>query len=155
MRVIGTARTARPMPHVDALYAPAQLGRVLPQADFLVLIAPHTPATDGMIGAAELAMMKPSAVLINIARGALVDEDALIAALRDGRLGGAALDVFRTEPLPQESPLWDMPNVIVSPHSASTVRQENARITELFCENLRRYLDGRPLLNVLDPELMY
>lgn len=155
MRVIGTARTARPLPHVDALYAPAQLAQVLPQADFLVLIAPHTPETDGLIGACELALMKPSAVLINIARGALVDEDALITALREGRLAGAALDVFRAEPLPPDSPLWDMPNVIVSAHSASTVRQENARIIALFCENLRRYLDGRPLLNVLDVRLMY
>jgi len=110
-----------------------------------VLIAPHTPETEGMLGAAELALMKPSAVIINIARGVLIDEDALIAALRDGRLAGAALDVFRDEPLPAASPLWDMPNVIVSPHSASTVRQENGRITDLFCENTSRYLDGRPL----------
>lgn len=155
MRVIGTARTARELPNVDAVYAPDALGEVLPQADFVVLIAPHTPDTDGLLGARELARMKPTAVLINIARGALVDEDALIAALRDGGLAGAALDVFRTEPLPRDSPLWDMPNVIISPHSASTVTQENARITDLFCENLRRYLDGRPLLNVLDTRRMY
>jgi phosphoglycerate dehydrogenase-like enzyme len=155
MRVIGTARTSSEAPHVDQIYRPTQLAEVLPQADFLVLIAPHTPETEGMIGAAELALMKPGAVIINIARGALIDEDALIAALREGRLAGAALDVFRDEPLPSASPLWDMPNVIVSPHSASTVRQENGRITDLFCENLRRYLEGRPLLNVLETDRMY
>jgi phosphoglycerate dehydrogenase-like enzyme len=84
-----------------------------------------------------------------------VDEPALLDALRSGRLLGAALDVFEVEPLPPENPLWDLPNVLVSPHSASTVAAENARIIELFCENLRRYLDGRPLLNVLDKELLY
>jgi len=99
--------------------------------------------------------LKPSAVLINIGRGALVDEDAMIRALQEARLAGAALDVFRTEPPPQDSPLWGMPNVIISPHSASTVTQENARITELFCENLRRYLAGQPLRNVLDTEKLY
>ena len=113
------------------------------------------PIRRRMLGAAELALMKPTAVIINIARGVLIDEDALIGALREGRLAGAALDVFRDEPLPTASPLWDMPNVIVSPHSASTVRQENGRITDLFCENLRRYLDGRPLLNVLETERLY
>lgn len=155
MRVLGMARATTEAPNVDRFYTRAQLHDMLPQADYLVIIAPHTPETENMIGAAELALMKPTAVFINIARGTLVDEDALIAALREGRLAGAALDVFRTEPLPPDSPLWNMPNVIVSPHSASTVRQENARITALFCENLRRYLDGRPLLNVLDTDLLY
>src|SRR5204862_5374596 len=98
---------------------------------------------------------KPSAVFINIARGTLVDEDALIRALQEKRLAGAALDVFRSEPPPQDSPLWEMPNVIISPHSASTVRQENARITDLFCDNLRRYMGGQPPRNVLDPNRLY
>jgi phosphoglycerate dehydrogenase-like enzyme len=95
-------------------------------------------------------MLKPDAVLINIARGALVDETALIAALRDGRLGGAALDVVSREPLSSDSPLWDMPNVLVTPHSMSTARTENEWLTDLFCDNLRRYLKGEPLRNQVD-----
>ncbi|MFN8485332.1 MAG: D-2-hydroxyacid dehydrogenase [Anaerolineae bacterium] len=155
MRVIGTKRSPEPLPDVDEVYGPDDLDAILPQADYLVLIAPHTGETERLIGERELAMMKPSAVFINIARGTLVDEAALVAALREGRLKGAALDVFQEEPLPVASPLWDMPNVIISPHSASTVTQENARITALFCDNLRRYLRGEPLRNVLDTERLY
>jgi len=155
MRVIGTRRSDAPVPDVDKLYGPTDLHPMLREADFLVLAAPHTPETERLIGETELALMRPTAVLINIGRGALVDEDALIRALQDKRLAGAALDVFRAEPPPQESPLWEMPNVIISPHSASTVTQENARITELFCDNLRRYLRGQPLRNVLDTKKLY
>ena len=125
------------------------------EADVLVLSCPHTPETEGLIGAEELAMLKPGAVLINIARGAVVNEPALIDALRSGRLGAAALDVAAEEPLPAGSPLWDLPNVLVSPHSASTVVTENARLTDLFCENLRRYIRGDPLLNVFDRTRLY
>jgi phosphoglycerate dehydrogenase-like enzyme len=99
--------------------------------------------------------MKPGAVLINIGRGQLVDEPALIEALRSGHLGGAALDVFATEPLPANSPLWDLPNVLVTPHSMSTALDENERLVDLFCENLRRYLAGQPLRNVFDPARGY
>jgi phosphoglycerate dehydrogenase-like enzyme len=155
MRVVGTRRSGAPVPDVDKLFLPADLHAMLREADFLVLAAPHTPETEGVIGKAELALLKPTAVLINIGRGALVDEDALVRALQENRLAGAALDVFRAEPPPQESPLWDMPNVIVSPHSASTVTQENARIIELFCDNLRRYIRGQPLRNVLDMKKLY
>jgi phosphoglycerate dehydrogenase-like enzyme len=155
MRVVGTRRSDAPVSDVDRLFRPSDLRAMLPDADFLVLAAPHTSETEGMVGEAELALLKPTTVLINIGRGQLVDEDALIRALRERRLAGAALDVFRAEPPPPESPLWEMPNVIISPHSASTVTQENARITELFCDNLRRYLDGRPLRNVLDVERLY
>ena len=94
--------------------------------------------------------MKPGAVLINIARGQLVDEPALIDALRSGHLGGAALDVFATEPLPADSPLWGLPNVLVTPHSMSTALGENEALVELFCDNLRRYLAGEALRNVFD-----
>ena len=155
MRVVGTRRSSAPVADVDKLFLPADLHAMLREADFLVLAAPHTPETEGVIGEAELALLKPTAVLINIGRGALVDEDALVRALREKRLAGAALDVFRSEPPPQESPLWEMPNVIVSPHSASTVAQENGRITELFCDNLRRYIKGQPLRNVLDTKKLY
>jgi glyoxylate/hydroxypyruvate reductase len=155
MRVTGMRRSNAPLPDVDRVFDRADLHAMLKEADFLVLAAPHTPETEGMIGEPELALMKPSAVLINIGRGALVDEDALIRALQEKRLAGAALDVLREEPPPQDSPLWDMPNVIISPHSASTVTQENARITEIFCDNLRRYLNGQPLRNVLDKQRLY
>ena len=134
---------------LDELRPANELHAVLGEAEHLVLIAPHTPETEGMIGARELALMPEGAVLINIARGALVDEQALIEALRSGRLAGAGLDVFAEEPLPDDSPLWEMPNVLVSPHSASTSDRENSRLTELFCQNLRRFLDGEPLINVL------
>jgi phosphoglycerate dehydrogenase-like enzyme len=157
MRVIGVKRTtagANPADlHLDALYGPSELACALPQAQNLVIIAPHTRETEHMFGATELALLPKGAVFINIGRGALVDEPALVEALRNGHLLGAGLDVFQEEPLPAASPLWDMDNVIVSPHSASTSDRENQRITDLFCENLRRFLDGRPLLNKLDTEL--
>jgi len=155
MRVTGMRRSSAPVPDIDKLFDRAELHAMLREADFLVLAAPHTSETEGIIGEAELAVMKPTAVLINIGRGALVDEDALVRALQQKRLAGAALDVLREEPPPQDSPLWDMPNVIISPHSASTVTQENARITEIFCDNLRRYLSGQPLRNVLDKQKLY
>lgn len=157
MRVIGTKRTIPPegVLHVERVLPPDAAGDVIREADVLVLIVPQTGTTRGLLGEAELRSMKPGAILINIARGSIVDEEALIAVLRDGHLGGAALDVFAREPLPADSPLWDLPNVIVSPHSASTVPGENARLTELFCENLRRYLDGRPLLNLFERDRLY
>jgi phosphoglycerate dehydrogenase-like enzyme len=159
MRVLGVKRTVAGVDpsalHLDALYSPDQLSTVLPQAEFLALVTPHTDETARMIGAAELALLPPGAFLVNVGRGATLDEAALIAALRDGQLGGAALDVFTAEPLAPDSPLWDMPNVLVSPHSGSTSDRENARITDLFCENLRRYLAGEPLLNVLNTETLY
>jgi phosphoglycerate dehydrogenase-like enzyme len=121
----------------------------LPRAEFLVLIAPHTPETEKMMGEKEFALMPEASVLVNIGRGALIDEPALIASLKTGHLLGAGLDVFETEPLPESSPFWQMPNVIVSPHSASTTNNENKLITNLFCQNLRHYLAGEPLLNVV------
>jgi phosphoglycerate dehydrogenase-like enzyme len=159
MTVLGVKRTVTGIDpaalHLDELYPPDRLHDLLRRAEYLVLITPHTDETEHMIGAAELALLPAGAVLINIGRGALIDEPALIAALQSGRLGGAALDVFDTEPLPQDSPLWDMPNVLVSPHSGSTSDHENERLTELFCENLRRFLAGEPLLNVLNMETLY
>jgi glyoxylate/hydroxypyruvate reductase len=159
MRTIGVKRAvageeARSL-GVDELHASVALCEVLPRADFLVLAAPHTPETEGVIGRAELDLLPRGAVVINVGRGALVDEPALVEALRSGRLGGAALDVFQEEPLPVESPLWTLPNVLVSPHSASTSDRENALITDLFCRNLRLFLAGEPLLNVLDTKRQY
>jgi phosphoglycerate dehydrogenase-like enzyme len=157
MRVIGTKRTASAdgVPHVDSVLPPDASGEVIRASDVLVLIVPQTSQTRRLLGEQELRSMKRGAILINIARGAIVDEGALITVLREGHLGGAALDVFENEPLPADSPLWDLPNVIVSPHSASTVPAENARLADLFCENLRRYLDDKPLINVFDRARRY
>jgi phosphoglycerate dehydrogenase-like enzyme len=128
---------------------------MLSQADFVVLCVPHTSETTALIGEEELAAMKNGSMLINVARGVIVDQTALISALQSGHLGAAALDVTTPEPLPADSPLWDMPNVLISPHSASTVDAENEKLTNLFCENLRNYLDGKSLRNVLNKTLLY
>jgi glyoxylate/hydroxypyruvate reductase A len=150
MRVIATRRSGTPEPLVDRLYGPDELQPVLEQSDFLVLCVPHTSETEGLIKARELALLKPSAVLINIARGIVLDEPALIEALRAGRLAGAVLDVVAREPLAAESPLWDMPNVLITPHSMSTAYAENELLVDLFCDNLRRYLAHEPLRNQID-----
>jgi glyoxylate/hydroxypyruvate reductase A len=135
---------------VDAVYGPDGLETVLRESDFLVLCVPHTSQTVGMLDASKIASIKHGAVLINIARGSVIDEPALVEALRSGQLGGAALDVVAREPLAADSPLWDMPNVLITPHSMSTGIDENERLTTLFCDNLRRYLAGQPLHNVID-----
>ncbi|MBT3359576.1 MAG: D-2-hydroxyacid dehydrogenase [Rhodospirillales bacterium] len=141
----------------DEFFPIEQLHEMLGEADVLVLSVPHTPETDKMIDAGAFNALKDGAVLVNIARGQVVDELALIAALRSGKIAFAGLDVFEVEPLPPESPLWDMPNVLVSPHSASTVNSENAKITDIFCHNIRCYLDGRldDMRNVLDKARMF
>ena len=156
MRVIGTRHdTTKTTPHVDQLFAPDDLKTVLKEADFLLLATPHTPETEGLIGSEEFALLPEGAVLINIARGLVVDQEALIASLESGHLRGAALDVFTPEPLPADNPLWDMPQVIISPHSASTSDTENHKITRLFCDNLQRFLKGDDLLNILDVNRLY
>lgn len=159
MRVIGNKRTTQGVDpaslHLDALYSAKQLPELLRQSEYLILIAPHTDETEKFIGEEELALLPRGAYLINIGRGQTVDEPAMIAALQRGQLSGAALDVTAVEPLPADSPLWDMPNVLISPHSAATTDRENARLVRLFCENLRRFLAGQTLENVLDIELLY
>jgi glyoxylate/hydroxypyruvate reductase A len=159
MRTVGVKRNVAGIDpgvlHLDALFGFEDLHAALAGAEHLVLAAPHTSETEGLIGEKELGLLAPDAVVVNVGRGALLDEMALIDALQAGRLAGAALDVFEEEPLPTASPLWDMPNVIVSPHSASTSDRENERITDLFCENLRLYMAGKPLLNVLDTAAAY
>jgi phosphoglycerate dehydrogenase-like enzyme len=145
--------------NADALFSTdkASLHAALAQTDALVLAMPHTPFTERMIGAEEFAKLKRGAYFINIARGKVVDEPALIAALQSGHLSGAALDVFDIEPLPVDNPLWSMPNVLVAPHSASTVYRENERIIDLFLHNLDLFLAGRyaEMKNILDKERMY
>jgi glyoxylate/hydroxypyruvate reductase A len=124
------------------------LDDALGTADVVVLACPLTEQTRGLLSRRRLGLLPPGAILVNVARGQVVDEEALVDALEQGRLGGAALDVFAVEPLPVDSPLWGRDDVLVSPHSASTLPSENAAITDLFCDNLRRWLDGRPLRNV-------
>ena len=161
MRVLAVTRDpARARAHAelfDAVHPVAEMPAALGRADAVVVTVPHTPATEHLLDAAAFAAMRPGAVFVNIARGQVVDEAALISSLRSGQLGFAALDVTAVEPLPQDSPLWDFPNVLISPHSASTVAAENARITGIFIENLRCWLDGRTgaMRNVLDQTLMY
>jgi phosphoglycerate dehydrogenase-like enzyme len=149
MRVIGVRRSAA-RTDVDQLFPPEALDAVLRQSDYVVLSVPYSSETAGLMDAEKLALLKPSAVLINIARGTIVDEAALIEALRARKLGGAALDVVSREPLAADSPLWDLPNVLITPHSMSTASTENEWLTELFCDNLRRYLNGEPLRNQVD-----
>ncbi len=159
VRVIATKRKIEGLAPaalgVDALFAWTDLHAMLAQSDFVCLATPHTPETENLIDASALNAIKPGAVLINVARGAVVNEPAMIGALQTGRLGYAALDVVAVEPLPPDSPLWDMENVSIYHHSASTNDRENERIVDLFCQNLRRYLAGEQLLNELDIERMY
>jgi glyoxylate/hydroxypyruvate reductase A len=154
MRVLGMDLISK-SEVVDRFYKPEQLDEMLAETEVLVIALPGTPLTKNLIGEPELALLKKGAFLVNLARGSIVDEEAMIAALRSGQLGGAALDVFQQEPLPKDSPFWDMPNVILSPHAASISDRENGRIVELFCDNLRRYLNGETLRNVLNTELLY
>jgi phosphoglycerate dehydrogenase-like enzyme len=140
---------------LDRVGGPELLPDLLRESDFVVLAAPLTPETQNMIDEAALDAMRPTAWLINIARGALVDDRALLNALRDGRIGGAVLDTFRDEPLPPSSPFYDLPNVIVTPHTSWSSGRVLDRSVELFCENLRRYAGGEPLLNVVDPAAGY
>jgi phosphoglycerate dehydrogenase-like enzyme len=157
LEVWGIRRSAaRPPPEgVQRVLPLAGLERALGEVDALVLACPLTEQTHHLIGRGELAALRPGAILINVARGRVIDEPALIEALRSERLAGAALDVFAEEPLPRDSPLWGLPNVLVSPHSASTVMAENRRIVDLFLANLERYLEGRPLLNRFEPSRGY
>jgi phosphoglycerate dehydrogenase-like enzyme len=140
---------------VERFYPLEDLDSVLAESDYVVVAAPRTPRSEGMIGAAQFAVMKPGAVLINISRGALVDEEALVEALQAGRIAGAGLDVFAQEPLPESSPLWDLPNVLVTPHVSGSSPHYNERVTALFCANLLRYLNGEDLKNVVDRERGY
>jgi phosphoglycerate dehydrogenase-like enzyme len=138
-----------------AVFGTGQLDSMLGEADFVVLAAPVTPQTRGMMDAARLGRMKPDSYLINVGRGALVDEAALVEALRQNKIGGAALDVFTTEPLPADSPLWDLHNVLITPHSAGLAVKMWERHYALLADNLRRYLAGEPLRNVVDKQKGY
>jgi len=154
LRVIGTRRRpAEPLPpHVDAL---TDLDGVLRNADFVVVCLPLTAETRGLLSTANLAKMKAGACLINVSRGAIVDDAALVAALQAGRLAGAALDVFTSEPLPESSPLWQAPGVLITPHVAGASPHTMGRTMALFADNLLRFSRGEALQNVIDPGLGY
>jgi phosphoglycerate dehydrogenase-like enzyme len=121
----------------------------------VVLALPATAGTEGLFSAELVGALPEGAILVNVGRGTTVDEEALVEALRAGRIAGAALDVFATEPLPADSPLWELENVLVSPHTAALSERENERIVDVLIENLHRFLDDRPLVNVVDVEHFY
>jgi phosphoglycerate dehydrogenase-like enzyme len=155
MRVVGSRRRAAPVPGVRHVVAGDGWRALLGEADYVVIAAPLTPETRGMFGAAELAAMRPDAYLINIARGEIVDESALIAALEREQIAGAGLDVFATEPLPEDSPLWSLPNVFATPHISWNSPEVRARTMVLFIDNLRRYVHGEPMMNIVDKHAGY
>jgi phosphoglycerate dehydrogenase-like enzyme len=160
VRVVGVKRTIREddaaWDYADELYTTRDLHSALREADYVVVTLPGTPETYRLLDAQAISAIKQGAYFANVGRGKVVDEGALIEALRSGHLSGAALDVFEEEPLPEESSLWDLENVIVSPHSTDNVPGlTNELQTELFCDNLRRYLQGEPLRNELDKNLLY
>jgi phosphoglycerate dehydrogenase-like enzyme len=140
---------------VDESFAPAKLDQMMAASDYILLAAPLTEETRGMIGAAQIAAMKPTGVLINVGRGAVVDEPALVHALGNGKIRGAALDVFAVEPLPTDHPFFKMENVLLSPHTADHVRDFIHLAVESFLENLRRFRANEPLLNLVDKHAGY
>ncbi len=140
---------------VNRLYPPQALRSMLKECDFVVISLPLTPETQGYVTAEALAVLKPGAFLVDVSRGGILDQDALVAALKERKIAGAALDVFPEEPLPDDSPLWKVNNVILTPHISGITPQYDERAVELFAENLSRYLAGLPLYNRYDPELGY
>jgi phosphoglycerate dehydrogenase-like enzyme len=155
MSVIGVRRRVEPVPGVDRMVQPERLGEVVAEADYLAIAAPLTDATRGAVSREVIARMKKTAWLVNIARGAIVDEDALVEALHAGRIGGAGLDVFATEPLAADHALWKLENVMISPHSSNSSANVRHRTLSFFVENLRRFKSGEDLLNRVDIEAGY
>jgi len=153
MRVVGVSRSGKMVAEAERVHKVRDIRKAIATADFVALTVPLTGATRGLIGAAELAAMRPTAWLINVARGPVVDEAALLDALRNNRLGGVVLDVFDEEPLPQGHPLWEFGNVVVTPHISGP--STPGEIAPIFDDNLRRYLAGRTLRYVADRERGY
>jgi phosphoglycerate dehydrogenase-like enzyme len=148
LHVIGVKRSGpQPDDDIDELHPPARIAALLPRSDWLVIACPLTAETRGLVNAELIAKLPRGARIINIARGEIVDEAALVAALTNGHLAGAYLDVFAKEPLPAESPLWDLPNVLVSPHNSAAAAGNDERVYRIFLENLRRWTRNEPLLN--------
>ena len=156
LKVVGVSRSGKKVPHVGKVYRLAALDRLLPEADFVVMAVPLTPETTGLLNRARLERMKPGAGLINIARAQVVDYEALRARLTRGELAGAVLDVVEPEPLPPESPLWDTPNLIITPHISCDDAEHYIDITlDLWFDNLARFVAGRALRNRIDPRRGY
>ena len=155
MRVIGTRRHPEPVPHVAEVLPPDGTPRVLTESDFLLLLLPATTQTENFIDSARLALMKPSAWLLNFGRGHLIKDDDLVAGVRGKKIAGAVLDVFRTEPLPADHPFWTTEGIIVLPHIGGPHPQRDRFVARLFAENLGRYLDGKPLREVVDRKAGY
>jgi phosphoglycerate dehydrogenase-like enzyme len=155
MRVIGTRRRPEPMPDVAEVLPAERTPEVLAQSDFVLLLLPATPETDNFINARRLAMMKPSAWLFNFGRGRLIEDDDLIAAVKAKKIAGAVLDVYREEPLPAEHPFWGTDGIIVLPHIGGPHPQRDKFVARLFAENLGRFLDGKPLKEVVDRNAGY
>ncbi len=155
MRVVGTRARPIPTPWVDNVYPAAELHRAVAESDFVVVTAPLLESTRHLIDEAAITAMKPGACLIDVSRGGVVDQSALIAGLESQKLAGAVLDVFEGEPLAADSPLWDLPNVIITPHCSSVYAGWELRAAQKFCDNLQRWLAGEALENVVDPERGY
>lgn len=154
-RVLGTTRSGDPVEHVEELVPIEDLTDAVAGVDAVVVTLPGTAATQGLLGPDVFAAMRPGTTVVNVGRGTVIDEEALVTALETGQVGFAALDVTAVEPLPATSPLWDHPSVLISPHTASLSSKEEARITDLFIDNLSRHLDGRPMRNVVDTVEFY
>ncbi|WP_278235813.1 D-2-hydroxyacid dehydrogenase [Isoptericola sp. AK164] len=156
LRVVGLRnRPEVAVPGVERMYGPDDILAFAAECDYLVVAAPLTPQTQGMIDARVLAAMRPTAALVNVSRGEIIDDDALLAALTEGRLSGAGLDAHTVEPLPADSPWWTAPGVIVTPHNGATTPQTLDRAVAIFLENVERYVDGRPLRNLVDKSSGY
>ena len=155
MKVLGVKKNPSKVNYVDEVYGIHEKDEVIRKSDYLVLCVPLTPETRNMIGERELKLMKKTAYLINIARGGVVDEKALIKALKEKWIAGAALDVAEVEPLPRDSELWELENVIITPHVAGSTPYYWERATDIFIENLKRFLRGEELINVVDKDRGY
>ena len=155
MRTIGSNRSGRAVPGIDELVPLDELASVLPRVDAIVSTLPGTAATDGLLGAEVFAAVPPGVTVVNVGRGTVIDESALLNALDSGAVGFAALDVFAVEPLPPSSPLWSHPRVLASPHTAALTLSEEKRIAELFARNASAILDGRTPANIVDTDHFY
>jgi phosphoglycerate dehydrogenase-like enzyme len=155
MRVLGMRRSQEPVPGVDELYPRERLHDLLRECDVVVVTAPFTPETAGMLGEAELRVMKPTSFLVTFSRGGIVDDEALLRALREGWIAGAGLDVHGQEPLPESSPFWTAPHTIVTPHNGASTPATRQRAIDIFADNLRRFCDGGELRNVVDKRAGY
>lgn len=156
-KIIGVNRTGRDAEGFDEVLSMAELDTLLPQADILAMTLPGTPQTDNLLSKDRIAMLKKSALVLNVGRGNCIDQNALIDALKGGRIGGAALDVFKTEPVPEEDPAWNTPGLLFTPHCSGKMTMQYTRdvLVNTFCENLSRFCQGQPMLHVVDKKQGY